>query len=350
MSARTRALQALRRSPALLTLLLLSTCSSPRAQAVETAVEIDYPDLPAHVRETAAAVLEGFDPSETDSSWLPGDSILYGVSLATPGESRHWLILLECQSSGPAENAEADVRMTQNTQGRLSDGRVFNMESELFPVRVSVFDARGRLRGASVSLAPEASLKRGLFSTCELVDELDIDPEEEPPPDLSLNDYRKCLEGALSVVHLFRIVAENEELAPILWEVVRRPPLLKMLFSRSISLKLSPDFQQAMAGTIEWEGPLGDRACYRLPMEISLNDRSALVGHLTVVAPSQPLQLGAGIVSVRASKPGDASRRMHLQLLAARRGPKPTSARAPARDASYFAGALTSESSSDPAR
>lgn len=231
--------------------------------------------------------------------WMPGDSLLFGLRLDTPQRVRQWLVTLTL--------VQRDPRISVTMNFTVNDRKV-PVKFKPVEVDVEVADANGRVVSRSTARVGDAFLATGPFAGCALAKEVGLRTGHKA--DLDRQQAEVLAKSIYGLIELFRVVQQNDSLAPILRAVVQPPSLFSVLGSLGIDLSITPQIDQVAEST-DADG----RRLYVLPMVVEINGTPALLSKLYVVEPRRPLRLSAGVVGIEAVHPTDARRRFSLQLL-----------------------------------
>ena len=247
----------------------------------------------------SALPFTGFGALSEEREPRVGDEALYALILESPEGAEHWLMQLL---------VEADT--TSNDDGRVTIG-------------ITVRDLEGgEAAGASESIRVK-DLTTGLFSVAVKLHQA---ASAEPAPAEVVPDGAgaggedkpgKTAKSVKSTLSLVKALRRNRQLASMLWRAVEKPTLLSVLLHLGVTADvqlLSSEFFSPSPPLPEW-----GVESYRIPLKLDLNGSPSLLCSIVAVDPVAPLSVGGGIVSLIAQRP-DASTRLTMQLLAARRG------------------------------
>ncbi|MDP6930242.1 MAG: hypothetical protein QF412_11125 [Planctomycetota bacterium] len=223
--------------------------------------------------EVSAKILSGFDAPSTSSPAV-GDEILFALSLDSPVGVENWYLHM--------------------TIAEISEDR------KRVGFALTVFDENGESLGTSQDRIKVHHLTTGIAAAA-------IKPKN---PEVVANAI-----GSLRAV--LTILQRNDILAPVLWKIVKKPPIVSILMNLGIRAEIaigaSQDWQSKIPES-DWEIPT-----WRIPMVATLNDIQAINLSLVVIDPASPLNLSAGITSLVAVRPDGSGTRFRMHAIAARR-------------------------------
>ena len=258
----------------------------------------------------AAAILEGFDEPRSSQELERGDRALYGVRLA--GEE--FLVLLEVEGkvAEPFRSVLQSIELEAPSSGDQPTGgsqvyssQVYIDEPRNCALVVKLFDGDGALLGRDRMVVASTLFCTGLVAGCA------------SERDYAEEIHRKRLGKAARRV-LMTLAACSEFL-----NVVRNSDSLRPLLEQAVAVSLWSVLRRFSVKVSAWcrireAVPCGDG--YRLPLTILVNDDPALDCSIFVTDPRSPLNVGAGVVSIVGTRPGEREPTVTLRLLAARRG------------------------------
>jgi hypothetical protein len=187
-------------------------------------------------------------------------------------------------------------------------------------VTATVADADGAVLAQTAPQLPWQCLARGCAVACWQVDRAVAGrPELRGTDGLYAHlDANLLAEAVVSTMSLVQVAQHDTVLAPLLWQVVQRPSLWSLVTGLGAHIVVRPRFHecQALGDDRGGAGP-----CWRLPIDVAVNDTPALRAELVVAAADPPRALCAGIVAAVARHPVDPGIAFTAVLLAARRGP-----------------------------
>jgi hypothetical protein len=146
-----------------------------------------------------------------------------------------------------------------------------------------------------------------------VADQIGFSPEME----------RAWIGGTVALETFYDTIEHVRLLRRIAYVAIERPPLWKLAL-----LVVGTQFK-TMLGNGQTHpidpGALGlmpvKRECFSIPFEIRFGNDSLVFGELAVTAPSSPLDVSAGILSLLAVNPKDHRRMVQVVLISAQRGP-----------------------------
>jgi len=231
--------------------------------------------------------MQGIDAPRIDASLTNGDAALFGLHLLRAGDIRSWF-----------------VRITAlEDEAATPDG---------LSLRIEVFDGQARPM-AIEAVTVTKHLIGGAARACAVADHESTasprDPAVHSVFGLSQSDKTRA---TFAVMDVLRIVENTDALADILWQSVRRPPVLSLLGGVRVTAGMS--FAHARS-TFD---PTTGTPAFQFPLRIMVNKAVGLLCTVTAVDPAPPLRVCGGITCLVAHDPEDPARRFVLQLLAAR--------------------------------
>ncbi|MGE3174978.1 MAG: hypothetical protein AB7O97_20285 [Planctomycetota bacterium] len=262
-------------------------------------------EFPSPEAVHAAPTTIGF--GDDDRGFAPGDVAIFGLVLETHGAVRRWLAEIAF------DHGPDDVR---TMLGVTVNGQHATIPSRDVHLRVRVSDADGAPLRESTAAVGDTFLRTGIVPAAEMSHRYGW-TDASPPADLDEEETRLLATSILALPTLFRIVQDNEALAPILWDTVSTPSWWSVVTNLGVRVGIRAETDQA-----RFDGPdvLGSGPTCTFPVTIYANDEPALLCTLHATDPRPPFRLGAGIVAAEAVHPTDAGRRFSMRLLAARRG------------------------------
>ncbi len=207
-----------------------------------------------------------------------GDRLLFLARIITPDRTEEQFVALQARTP---DDARSEVR-----------------------IEIAVFDRDGHPRGRSTHAIRRMHLTAGLHpAACELlIPHRHLEPDETGP----------ILSGVLALREILRIVAEDETLSRLLWQVVERPSPWSVIRHLGVhpSLALGPVEPSA-------DAPPGAGRALRTAISLTLNGAPSLRCSVATVEPRAPYSVSGGILSLVAERPGDGRLRFELHLLSA---------------------------------
>lgn len=310
----------MRPGPCLPGLLLLASCGSlpppPVPPRADILADVDVAAFPGAAEQMVALTRRARSEGPL---WHAGDSALFALELHQGTEVRRWLLqvrvldpLLQDISDGEPEPQTLSYTVNVSDLGERT------YTSTMMRLQVSVSDAAGQELGQSSPRVPRDFLARGFVDACRAMEQAEpAGADAEAALRRARIEY--AAESMQSLVTLLGIVARDDTLSDILWQVVRRPSLLSVLWHFGVSISLQPRFREAIRAAA-LPPHLPDLApSWVVPFTLTINGAPALYADLLVTAPDPPLHLSGGILGVSARHPDDPARRFSLLLLAASR-------------------------------
>ena len=181
-------------------------------------------------------------------------------------------------------------------------------------IAVHVFDEAARKLKTAGTLAPEAYLRRGLFTACELAQHA----QQQPSADrAALGD---AVADVLPTLYgLGQVIRDTPSLASVVRPIIPTPSLWALLTHGGADFAA----EVSMADIREDMRPLpalgGGKRAFLLPLGIDIKGEAALQCLLSVTDSSPPFHLCGGVIGVDGVQVRDASRRFCVRVLAAHR-------------------------------
>lgn len=343
-------------------------CASSIAVAVASGCA--RPDVTPHMEELVAhdeawlaqpppdparKLLSGLDEVRSLEKWLVGSEVLYVVRIERGDETRIHYVRVQIKSDvlsgiakvrcnpppGPAgEEKSLDIfdpgqetyelpvvgwsgegspvadgaSATDSPEEASREARKFKSDAVL--AWMGLYDEAGRLESAKYTLLPEAFLRSGQLTLCEIATGINLSSDE--PPELTPEQTAQWELSSFAIRCLGRVVADSQVARPIVRGIIPGFDLLLMLLFkprfthtlRAAGVELHGD----ELPSIEKYGP----AC-RLELDVNVNDQPTIRCYVTVVLPRSPIDVCAGVIAIQCAHLDDPSRRVSVQLLAARR-------------------------------
>jgi len=286
-----------------LSLLLASACQSTPEQPP---LSDDLPE-PA-VFHPDEDLLRGFDEA-FEPAIRVGDRMLFGVRLTDDAFERTWYLALRVLADVAVQGGRP---MIYTSTAALGGGTEIVTESWVVPVQVDLLDADGATSGSSRILLPGRLLETGLAHACRA-------NRAVAAGTASVEEMRHTnAQGLGALLAVMQAVQEEKLLADLLWEVVEPPSVLGVLLNAGVAAVVRADLASSKAGQLVLDGRTheGERA----PIAILVNGEPAMFAELVAVAPSSPFTMSGGILRISGQHPSRPSRRLEIQLVAARRG------------------------------
>jgi hypothetical protein len=235
---------------------------------------------------SANLLMQDIDAPRIDAPLTKGDAALFGLHLLHGGETRSWFVRITA-----LENEAA-----------TDDGLALAIE---------VFDGQTRPI-ATETVTVTRNLIGGVTRACTAPNRADATSPPDPPRHaiVSLSQSHNA-RALFTVMDVLRIVENTDALADILWQAVRRPPVLSLLGGVNVSAGMS--FEHARP-TID---PATGTPAFEFPLRINVNKVPGLLCTVTAVEPAPPLRVCGGITRLVGHDPEDRTRRVVLRLLAA---------------------------------
>lgn len=273
------------------------------------------------------ALLEGFDPAEPEGRWRPGDRVLLGIAADGAGPPREWYMRVTAVadtielSSGEKLTARDRVKVSRTED---PDGPRLVVDFELVLMSVELFDGEGKSISASTAMMPSICLQHGLTEFIEQERAgLSImrtgEPQERTPEgELKATELqRRNLAGWLAIMKLPEFLNRNKSMEGLVWQLIERPGVLSVVVNGGVSMSLQMRGKDATP--VEAAAGMASPV-YDVPMQVLINDRTAMECQLRVAPAAPPLGPCNGLVAIDARNPRDPGKRVSVRLLAARRG------------------------------
>lgn len=305
--------------------------------------------------DPARKILFGLDDVRSLQKWLVGSEVLYVVRIERGDETRIQYVRIQIKSDvlsgiarvrlnpppGPAGEEKsldifdpgqetydlpvvgwsgegspaADGTPASETLGESSP-ETRKLKSDAVLAWMGLYDEAGLLESARYTLLPEAFLRSGLLALCEIAASIHV--EGATAPEMTPEQAAKLEASSFAIRCLGRVVAESQVARPIVRGVIPGFDLLLMMLFK-------PRFTHTLRGagielhgdelpTIEKYGP----AC-SLELDVNVDDRPKIRCYVTVALPRSPIDVCAGVIAIQCAHLDDPSRRVSVQLLAARR-------------------------------
>jgi len=288
---------------------LLTQC---RTAAVDSnaAAENRAPPSPAvQLAEVPLSLhpLLGFDPSSETSGFEPGRTLLYRVRLLDDQLVRQWFVAVAV--AGPTGSTPEVMRLSF-----AIDGASQAASSALVPVQVTLVEGGSTHERSSQASLPQSFMEQGLYAVSSMCQGL---TPERIARELSAEQKRQYFVSTASLFALLQLIQGNDDLADVLWTVIKRPSVLALL-SGEVMLTIAPDFERAEAGAAGLPSPLGSVQAFRVPVHLDLKGARALEAELLVCPPRAPLHMAAGLIALEGSHPDHPERRVLIELIGAR--------------------------------
>lgn len=309
----------MRCTPAILAgLVLLSGCASRPAVTLTPVAPITAESsslFDQHTLDAASSILNGFDlgPDSTPD-WTPGDSILLGLSIQSKDSRIVRLLKVE---AGDSRFSPGSYNVTL----AFAKTRKITISSFLFPTTITLYDENGKQLSQSRGEFPSDCVTRGVY-LCELASierresglPMPIPPDEFLAiPDEQVNEMGR---RQIWILAIAPSMGKNPALSRLLRPIVNTPSIFSYLFGANVSI--------SNVGLPQRDTPLAlaDRAFPSIStaMRLAINSKPALEGTLRAVPIVAPIYLCGGVTAVDANNPAEPDRRVHIRLLAAKRG------------------------------
>lgn len=259
---------------------------------------------------------ERLDPLEDAPSWRPGDRAVFRVLIADGERERAWRV--EIVDISPPNG----LLFTRTCTITCNDER-HTEQIHVIPVLVAVGE-----EGADLDLRPSDLPKeyaeRGLYELCERLDRLAIRDYESLDPERRAEAAAVYCEslvpGYATLQFVLDAVQQDERLSELMYQVVEKPSLFSVLWSRGVELSITPDLLASRRTANPLPGPHGELPAYLLPVHVTANDSPALEIELVACPPRPPLHVAAGVVRLVGWNPEHPERRVTIDLVGARRG------------------------------
>lgn len=341
----------------LVNLLCLAGCASgPRPgweAALENAIEDRAGDF-AH----GAQILAGFDSIGVADDLAVGDTLLYGIRLDVGDRSKIWYLRLRVDRIETAERLSwrrlqpFEKQVTTARRKREAEAALQSAQERPVPlslddmlvktpgawISVEAFDQMGASLGAAVSEESVRRLRTGLWSACvaghaqhDLMQGW-ASPERRGEvrevDEAAYADIETVALGVASCDSFFAILRTNTVMKQILYEVIALPSFWSIVTNLGVRAGFGIDFFAATRVAPECAAN-ANGLVWSVPMTIDLNDQPALLVRILAAPPRGPAAAAAGVYGLVGRHPTDAGRRVHVQLLASRRGVQPGPAELP---------------------
>jgi hypothetical protein len=267
---------------------VVAACGSvpPPAPGTDWSWRTEVTDAETASFPSASSLMRGIDKPRIDAPLSNGDAALFGLHLLRDGDIRSWFVRITALEDEAATADGLSLRV------EVFDGQTRPIATERVTVTKHLID--GATRACTTANHEDAAFPH--------------DPSVHSIPGLSQSDEARAM---FAVMDVLRIVKDTDALADILWQAVRRPPVLSLLGGVNVSAGMS--FAHARS-TID---PATNTPAFQFPLCIKVNRAVGLLCTLTAVDPAPPLRICGGITRLVAHDPEDPTRRCVLRLLAA---------------------------------
>jgi hypothetical protein len=296
-----------------------------------------------------AKILRGRADLDPTGSLRVGDEALYGVCLDVGGSRRIWYLHLRVlevkvrrwmlsRRTLPYESRLRAVPAVSRARLPKTPEKFVSLDDLLSDMRVAhiraeVFDAEGRSHGAAASYIAAERLMNGLrpaaragFAQQDLMRgrvALGRDAEIIRLGDLTgeaRRDLRTVTDGQAAIAGFFRVLKSNPATRDLLFQVVALPSLWSMITTLRIRASMSVDFFDSRPVADARFAAAGG-GLWSFPLTLQLNQQPALIARVVVGQNGAPNGIAGGVYAVVGQHPRDSNRRIHLELIATRRGP-----------------------------
>lgn len=328
--------------------LCLAGCASGPRPGWEAALENAIEDRAADFAH-GGQILAGFDPIGAADDLAVGDTLLFGIRLDVGDRCKIWYLRIRVDRIETAKRqswrrlqpfekrvttarrkreAEAALQREQERPVALSFDDLMEQTPGAW-ICVEAFDQTGASLGAAVSEESVRRLRTGLWSACVAGHAQHglmqgwASPERQGEvrevDEAAYADIETVAEGVASCDRFFAILRTNPVMKQILYEVIALPSLWSIVTNLGVRAGFGIDFftatRVAPERTANACGPV-----WSVPMTIDLNDQPALLVRILAAPSHGPAAAAAGVYGLVGQHPRDAGRRVHVQLLASRRG------------------------------
>jgi len=238
-----------------------------------------------------------------------GDEVLYRAHLHNAGKAHDWYVRMKLVR---AYAGEATLSF------RLDDGSREQLTSPLWEAQVEVYDCENGNRVITKMGVADSSMTSSIRRQSEIL-RLHVG-DGQTLADLSAEDRRDYLLGSGAISNLFNGWQENDELQPLMKEVIGFPTraILGMLLRGSFSYTVSQDFAEDSRATVVLPSPVGEMAGERVPISINMGGVTLMHADLITVEPLGPLSISFGVTAIRGVHPSHADRWIEIELVGAR--------------------------------
>lgn len=288
---------------ALAVVLLAGMAGCARTERV--ASDVSSTTLPATDAAWPAGdrILTGFELGAPGDPWRAGDRVLLGLRAQRDGESSIRYLLVELTEI-------LDIKTSLGISGKGPKGE--KISYAIAPpsrvTRLSVFDESGKLLLKSDGAIPDKLLNNGLFGMLGANNSTVASAE----PDLA---SERGFLGLMSLVQFSASSGGNKALDEMTRMIIERPSLWTLLTRRpTLSLNTTN-----VRPTIVLFGGTHRRAA-QIGVDLSFNDALIAQVDVTAIESAPPLGIIGGMVFAEGKHPSDPTRRLHIAVLATRRG------------------------------
>jgi hypothetical protein len=306
--------------------LLLASCWTPQhADGAWQPVADSILTSAAELQDdpVARAILDGIGPLDPATPLHAGDRLLYAIDFWWPaGHERRYLLVTaqrEPGDQGALTVNEAGVvvsqlarRVAMSATLTFSWGEVMKttLESDLRKIAIQVHDQQGEALSSSTADAAVDFLGAGFIDAIERYRELG--------PALDRDAFRAlALESRPVAFAVSELLREDSGLRDLAMRLVDKSLAWTAIWNLGLVLQIETDEDNAEPAA--W-APVPDTRAYRMPVQLSVNDRPALRAMALVVEPAGPLGIVAGVVEAAGFRASDDRFRFAARLVAAQRG------------------------------
>jgi hypothetical protein len=269
----------------------------------------------------AAFAAESRFPLQTFATPAPrapasGDRVLLLVQLTDRDRTRQWLIALTAADLNNAERKQPpppDLILNMNGGGEL---RFSNRARMALDIVVA-----GPAGAATTSDSLDRTQNRALMSTDLLAVGLDascrtmlrlktVGADYKPTPE----EMRSAMSFFPALVAFMQTMQSTAGLREVLWAVVEKPSLWSIARHAGIDTMINLTTGIGPAPAEDW-AYVAPTETFSMPVEVKLNDQTALAAELFVTAPQPPLLTCAGIIGVRAHSPKHPERHVEIWIV-----------------------------------
>ena len=265
--------------------------------------------------DTAHLPLRTFVPPTT-RPLAPGDRVVMLVQLRERDRIKQWLIALTAAALNDAEEKlppPPDLVMNLNGGGELRFSNRTRLALDIVVAGpATVTTTAGELtRTQSRALMSTDLLAVGLDASCRTMLRFKtVGADYKPTSD----ELRSAMSFSPALVAFMQTMQSTAGLREVLWAVVEKPSLWSIARHAGIDtmINLTTDISRASAEDWAYVAPA---ETFAMPVEVKLNDQTALAAELFVTAPQPPLLTCAGIIGVRAHSPKHPERHVEIWIV-----------------------------------
>jgi hypothetical protein len=307
----------------------IGNCLSAQGQSYPKLKEIQ--PCPPLLRAAATNHISttGTDPLRNTNILQVGDSATLLVTLVLHTNRSQWLLFVQAATSGPKNTPPKEPKpfVIKAAGGPIS------FPSKPVPAALCMlgpFSMGDNLVAKSEKkentfLLNEGFLGIGLDQAAHITWERNAATNSASKTNFNYNftpAEKRALIGAFpTLMSYFEIIQHTEGLEDILRKVIDSPSLWSVVRHGGVNAGLFFAHEAYPANPADWHLP-ASTPVYYLPIELRINDKTALKVTLVVTAPRPPLLICGGIIGILAEKPSDDTTYLTLRVISAHSQPQ----------------------------